>query len=301
MNYFKEILKGVLMGVANIIPGVSGGTMALAMGIYEKIIHAVNNIRKEFKQSIKTLLPYIIGIAIGIVALSFVIEFCLARFELPTMMAFVGLILGGLPPIIKRVENEKFKPTHLLSFLLFAAIIIAPTLITNIAGASKEVTMSFGTMILMFILGGIASASMVVPGVSGSMILMMLGYYDTVLSNITTFIKSLLAFEMGSVLTSAAVLIPFGIGVLVGIVITAKIIEKLLIRYPNATMWGIIALVVTSPFAILWGVNLNISVWMLLASVITFAIGFWISKTLSKEPSTVNENEKKSENVKKGE
>ena len=111
------------MGVANIIPGVSGGTMALSMGIYEKIIHAINHIRSEFKKSIQTLLPYIIGIVIGIVLLSFLIEFCLERFELPTLMAFVGLILGGLPPIIKKVENEKFKSTHLFSFLLFASII----------------------------------------------------------------------------------------------------------------------------------------------------------------------------------
>ena len=298
MNFLKEILKGVLIGVANIIPGVSGGTMALSMGIYEKIIHAINNIRKEFKKSIKTLLPYVIGIVLGIVALSFVIEFCLAKFELPTMMAFVGLILGGLPPIIKRVENEKFKLTHLFSFLLFAAIIIVPTLITNIAGVSKEVTIGFGTVILMLIMGVIASASMVVPGVSGSMILMTLGYYDTVLSHITSFIKALVAFKIGDALTSAAILLPFGIGVIVGIVITAKIIEKLLTRYPNATMWGIIALVVTSPFAILWGVNLNISVWMLLASVATFAVGFWISKTLSKEPSVEKE---ESGNVEKGE
>ena len=283
LDYIKEILKGILIGVANIIPGVSGGTMALSMGIYETIIHAINNIRKEFKQSVKTLLPYMIGIVIGIVLLSFVIEFCLEKFELPTMMAFVGLILGGLPPIIKKVENEKFKPTHLLSFLLFAAIIIVPTLITNIAGVSRTVTLGIGSVILMLIMGVIASASMVVPGVSGSMILMMLGYYDVVLSSITSFTKSLVGFNMTGILTNAAILIPFGIGVIIGIIVTAKIIEKLLTRYPNATMWGIIALVVTSPFAILWGVNLNISVGMLIASVITFAAGFWVSKVLSKE------------------
>ena len=93
LNYIKEILRGVFIGVANIIPGVSGGTIALSMGIYEKIISAVNNIRKEFKNSVKTLLPYIIGAVLGIVVLSFVIEFSLENFELPTLMAFVGLIL----------------------------------------------------------------------------------------------------------------------------------------------------------------------------------------------------------------
>lgn len=114
------------------------------------------------------------------------------------------------------------------------------------------------------------------------MILMMLGYYNTILSNITSFIKAFTSFDISGMLSCCEILIPFGIGVLTGIVITAKIIEKLLKTYPNATMWGIIALVVTSPFAILYGVNLNISVIMLISSGITFVIGFLLAKKLSK-------------------
>lgn len=282
LNYIKEILRGVFIGVANIIPGVSGGTIALSMGIYEKIISAINNVRKEFKNSVKTLLPYVIGAVLGIIVLSFIIEYSLENFELPTLMAFVGLILGGLPPIIKRVENEKFKFTHLISFLLFAAIIIVPTLIANDISVARDLTFGLGSVVLMLVLGVIAAGSMVIPGVSGSMILMMLGYYDTILGNITAFIKALTNFDIATMLSCCGILIPFGIGVLVGIVVTAKIIEKLLKRYPNATMWGIIALVVTSPFAILYGVNLNISVLMLLSSVVTFLIGFIVAKKLSK-------------------
>ena len=282
LNYLKEILRGVFIGIANIIPGVSGGTIALSMGVYEKIISAVNNVRKDFKNSVKTLLPYVIGAVIGIVVLSFVIEYSLKNYELPTLMAFVGLILGGLPPIVKRVENEKFKFTHLISFILFALVIIVPTLIASNGEAVREVSFSFGFCILMFVLGVVGAASMVVPGVSGSMILMMLGYYSVILANITAFIKALTAFNIPGMLTCCGILIPFGIGVLVGIVITSKLIEKLLNKYPNATMWGIIALVVTSPFAILWGVELNIPVLMLLASVVTFVIGFIVARKLSK-------------------
>ncbi len=93
LNYLKEIVRGVFIGVANIIPGVSGGTIALSMGVYEKIISAITNIRKHFKESVKTLIPYVIGAVLGIVLLSFVIEFSLEHYELPTLMAFVGLIL----------------------------------------------------------------------------------------------------------------------------------------------------------------------------------------------------------------
>ena len=271
-DFLKDVARGALIGVANIIPGVSGGTMALSMGIYEKIIHAINNLRKEFKQSLKTLCPYAIGVVLGIALLSFLIKFCLEKYELPTLMAFVGLILGGLSPIIKKVEHEKFKWTHLVSFLFFACIIIVPTLIATESGISKVFSASILSVLWIILMGIISAASMVIPGVSGSMVLMMLGYYDTIISNITFFIKSALKLDISSAWSACGVLIPFGIGVLIGIVITAKLIEKLLKRYPNATMWGIMALVVTSPFAILWGVNLNISIAMALISLITFAL-----------------------------
>lgn len=282
LNFFKEILRGIFIGVANIIPGVSGGTIALSMGVYEKIIFAINNLRKDFKNSIKTLIPYAIGMVLGIVLLSFLIDFCLKRFELPTLMAFVGLILGGLPPIIKRVENEKFKLTHLISFVIFALIIIIPTLIANNNEIKREVSFSFTSCILLFVLGIIGATTMVVPGVSGSMVLMMLGYYNVILGNITAFIKAFFAFNISEMLTCCGILVPFGFGVIAGIFLASKIIEKLLTKYPNATMWGIIALVVTSPFAILWGVNLNISVIMLLSCLVTFAIGFLVARKLSK-------------------
>ena len=131
-------------------------------------------------------------------------------------------------------------------------------------------------------LGVISAGTMIIPGVSGSMMLMMLGYYETIISTISSFIKSALALDFASALVECQSLVPFGIGVLLGIVVIAKIVEKLLKRYPNATMWGIIGLVVTSPFAILWGVNLNINILMLLVSVVTFGIGFLVAKKLSK-------------------
>ncbi|MBQ8299926.1 MAG: DUF368 domain-containing protein [Clostridia bacterium] len=275
MNYLKEILRGVFIGVANIIPGVSGGTIALSMGVYEKIIGAVNNLRKDFVGSIKTLLPYGIGAVLGIVCLSFVIEFCLEKFTIPTLFAFIGLIIGGLPAIYKRVKGEKIKWTHVISFILLASVIIVPTIIT--AGMTDSVrTVEFGivSVMIMIGLGMIAAASMVVPGVSGSMMLMMLGYYETIIESVNTFITAILTLDFAAALSMVGILLPFGIGVLAGIGIAAKIIEKLLKRYPNATMWGIIALVVTSPFAILYGVDFSgITVATVIVSIITFALG----------------------------
>ncbi len=282
MGYLKEILKGVFIGVANIIPGVSGGTIALSMGIYEKILAAVNNIWKDFKGSIKTLLPYGIGLVIGIVCFTFLIEFCLTNFTIPTLFAFVGLILGGLPSIYRKVKNEKFKPTHLITLAIMAALIIIPTIVT--AGAVdtiKTVEISLISVLIFVTLGVISAGTMIIPGVSGSMMLMMLGYYETIISTISTFIKSALILDFASALVACQALIPFGIGVILGVVIIAKVIEKLLKRYPNATMWGIIGLVVTSPFAILYGVSFaGISVLTIIVSIITLVIGFLVARKM---------------------
>lgn len=275
MNYLKEILRGIFIGVANIIPGVSGGTIALSMGVYEKIIGAVNNIKNDFKESIKTLLPYGIGAVIGIVCLSFIIEFCLENYKIPTLFAFIGLIIGGLPAIYKRVRGEKFKPTHLISFVLLASLIIVPTIITsNLTDTVRVVEFGIGSIVTMLLMGFIAAASMVVPGVSGSMMLMMLGYYETILESVNTCVKAVLSFDFATMFSQFGILVPFGVGVLSGILIAAKIIEKLLKRYPNATMWGIIALVVTSPFAILYGVDFSgVTLLTVFVSIITFIAG----------------------------
>lgn len=275
MNYLKEILRGIFIGVANIIPGVSGGTIALSVGVYEKIIGAVNNIKNDFKESIKTLLPYGIGAVIGIVCLSFIIEFCLENYKIPTLFAFIGLIIGGLPAIYKRVRGEKFKPTHLISFVLLASLIIVPTIITsNLTDTVRVVEFGIGSIVTMLLMGFIAAASMVVPGVSGSMMLMMLGYYETILESVNTCVKAVLSFDFATMFSQFGILVPFGVGVLSGILIAAKIIEKLLKRYPNATMWGIIALVVTSPFAILYGVDFSgVTLLTVFVSIITFIAG----------------------------
>lgn len=285
MNYLKDILRGMLIGVANIIPGVSGGTIALSLGVYEKILSAINNFRKNLKESIKTLLPYAIGVVIGIICLAFGIEWLLSKYPIPTITAFIGLVLGGLPSIYERVKNEKIKWTHIVSFILFALVIIVPTIISaQIIDVGHSVEFSFISVLLMFALGLISAISMVVPGVSGSMVLMMLGYYETILHTINVCVKSLAKFDFGAMFQTFGVLVPFGIGVILGILIASKVIEKLLQEYPNATIWGIIALVATSPFAMLYGRDYSgTTIILVLVSIITFVAGFYTAYKLSKK------------------
>ena len=110
MNFVNDIIKGVFIGIANIIPGVSGGTMAVSMGIYDKIIYSLTHLFKETKKCIQLLVPIFLGAGIGIVGLAFMIEYLFERFPLQTNLFFIGLILGGLPVILKRI---KIKRVHL--------------------------------------------------------------------------------------------------------------------------------------------------------------------------------------------
>lgn len=284
MNKLLEVIKGIFIGIANIIPGVSGGTLAVSMGVYSKIIDAVNNIRKDFKNSIKTLLPYGVGVIIGIAALSFVISFLFENYEMPTISCFIGLVLGGVPLILNKVKDEKLKYTHMISFVLMLAVIIVPTLIAVDTPAVLQIDLNIINILILIALGTISAATMVIPGVSGSMILMMLGYYNLILNTISGSLKALLQLDFTTFFNDALILLPFAIGIIAGVIIISKIISKLFKRYPNATHWGILGLIVASPFSIIIKSNSAITdPGMLFICLITFGIGFLISNKLGEK------------------
>lgn len=285
MDFVKDVLRGILIGVANVIPGVSGGTIALSMGIYERILDAINHLKSDFKGSIKTLLPYIIGIIIGVLGLAFIIEFLLERYPAPTIFAFIGLIIGGLPPLGNRIKGYQVKVTHMISFLLMLLVVVVPTALgSGIFGAEKTLDGGIISMLIMLGLGVIAASSMVIPGVSGSMMLMILGYYTAVLGSVNQTVKSLIGFDFETLLGNLQLLIPFGIGVIIGIFLMAKIIDKLLKRYPLATVWGIIGLVLASGFAILASnkeIFIGVTWVTLLVSLVTCMLGFLVARKMS--------------------
>lgn len=284
MNKIIEVIKGIFIGIANIIPGVSGGTLAVSMGVYTKIIDALNNIRKDFKNSIKTLLPYGIGIVIGIAALSFIINFLFDNYEMPTISCFIGLVLGGVPLILDKVKNEKVKYTHMISFMLMLAVIIVPTLIAIETPAIQSIELNIVNILILIVLGMISAGAMVVPGVSGSMILMMLGYYNLILNTISGSLKALIQLDLVTFLNSALILLPFAVGIVGGVVIISKIISKFLKRYPNATYWGILGLIVASPFSIIIkSTGAITNPLMLFVCLLTFGAGFFVANKLGEK------------------
>lgn len=275
MKTIVEILRGVLIGLANIIPGVSGGTMMVSMGIYDTIIGCINTLFKDFKRCVKILWPYLVGMVLGILGLAKLITYLLGTFPLQTNLTFIGLIFGGLPVILKKTKDEKKGAPGLIAFLAAFALVIVLQILGEGNGQDAALSFSIGQILILFIMGVIASATMVIPGVSGSMMLMLLGYYNPVVGSVSRMVDALLHVNMGEILACCGVLVPFGIGVVVGIFAIAKLIEMLLSRYPGPTYCAILGLVAASPVAILMAMDyagVTLMSWVI--GVVLFAAGF---------------------------
>jgi len=277
----KNILKGIVIGIANIVPGVSGGTMMVAMGIYDKLIHCVTHLFSEFKKSILFLIPIVIGMLIAIVGSSFGLEYLFEHFPIQTNLLFIGLILGGLPAIWKNVKGNSVKAGHVIACLLFFALVAGLAILGEREGKGADMTLSFLNVIKLFGVGIVASATMVIPGVSGSMILLLMGYYNQIINVINDFIRALVAMDMHGILYGMGILVPFGIGVVIGIFAIAKLVEIIFEKFPLYAYWAIIGLIVASPVAILaMGSFPVLTVLNVLTGLLALVIGFFVALKL---------------------
>lgn len=280
----KSILKGIVIGIANIVPGVSGGTMMVSMGIYDRLIHCITHLFSEFKKSVKFLFPIAVGMLIAIVGSSFALKELFARIPIQTNLLFVGLILGGLPAIQKHVKGQKVKVGHIIAAVAFFALVAGMAAFGETEGAAVNLSFSFVNVLILFAVGVITSATMVIPGVSGSMVLMLMGYYEPILVTITDFVTALVHLDMNGILSGCGILIPFGLGVVAGIFGIAKLVEIVFEKFPLYAYWAIIGLIMASPVAILLmnrDVFAQITVLSGLTGVIALAAGLFVAMKLS--------------------
>lgn len=279
----KSILKGIVIGIANIVPGVSGGTMMVSMGIYDKLIHCITHLFSEFKKSVKFLFPIAVGMLIAIVGSSFALKELFARIPIQTNLLFVGLILGGLPTIWKNVKGKSIKIGHIIAALVFFALVAGLAAMGETEGAAANLSFSVTNVLILFVVGVITSATMVIPGVSGSMVLMLMGFYEPILVTITDFVTALVHLDMDGILAGCGILIPFGIGVVAGIFGIAKLVEIVFEKFPLYAYWAIIGLIVASPVAILLmnlGVFSQITILSGVTGLIALAAGFFVALKL---------------------
>lgn len=236
----NNLFGGIFVGIANIIPGVSGGTMLVIFNLFDKLMNAISDVFKKKtstrKQSIILILQVLIGAAIGIIVFAKLLGIMLNHIEAETIFWFMGLILFSVPLIIKKdMKDEKF---NIIFFLIGFIFIIALQYLKMQNPDIKEDPTNFIRFLTLIIYGAISGATMIFPGISGSMVLLVLGKYEM----IRNYIDELTSLNADAFIS----LCFFGIGVIIGIILSAKITNFLLKNYKGKTVSLILGFIIAS-------------------------------------------------------
>ncbi|PKL86948.1 MAG: hypothetical protein CVV22_02330 [Ignavibacteriae bacterium HGW-Ignavibacteriae-1] len=252
IDFILTFLKGVLIGIANIIPGVSGGTMAFILGIYKELTEAVGfyfQNREKRKQYTILLLKIGLGAVVGVVLFARLFTFLLedATTAQYTYIFFIGLIVGAVPFILNLHHDMKVNPKRLIIFVVAIAAVIVTSYFGQKSGGegnmTPEIVYKFGDFftittidffyaLWLIFCGFVGAVSMVLPGFSGSALLVSLGVYY----NILHFVDNRMLVQLALM----------GIGVLPGLIVASKVINKLMEKYPPETYYFILGLIVAS-------------------------------------------------------
>ena len=292
-EFFKNVGLGAGIGVAMIIPGVSGGTIAVLFNVYDKLIGAISDLRRDFKNSFFFLLPIVLGALVGIAAMFFPLKYAIEYAPMPTILLFAGLMVGSCPKLFKDTRKNGFKLTDIISSVLPFLVVVGLGCISvlGVQGVMPylEADLSVGMPVwgyfVLILIGAVASCALVVPGVSGSLLLLIFGYYQPILDTISALLT-----DFGH---SVLVLALFAVGLIVGFFTIAKLMKFLMKKFPRGTGWAIFGFVVGSIPAIFMtkefitapvdGVQIAIGAILCLAGVIaSYALAAYAESRSSK-------------------
>jgi putative membrane protein len=252
----RNFLNGLAFGVTETVPGVSGSTIAIILGFYDELIETVNHFTENVRKYMAFLLPLLLGVATGLVAFSSIVTYLLANHSFPTMAFFIGLIIGIIPLIYTRARDGDRQIKHGQIPLILAPIILL-VVIANVKGVSvvnpAEIIPAIDPPYMAFILlaGIIAAAALVIPSVSGSFMLLLLGIYPLVTYSVAS-LRFLLTdiTNMGLWWDILKVLLPLGIGIVIGGLAMARLIERLLKNHYKTVYSIILGLLIGSVYTL---------------------------------------------------
>lgn len=261
----KNIVFGIILGISNVIPGVSAGTMAVVLGIYDRILDACSI--KRLVKNLFFLITLIIGVAVGILLFSKAIEFLVQYYPVHTNFFFLGLILGSIPLIYREgVKTSGFKARYLIPCIVALAFMIVIYILGQNGEASADfTTMNVGNFFLLMGAGLISAVAMIVPGVSGSMIMVIIGTYSTVISAVSHL--------------NFTILLPVAIGIVIGLIVGIKGVKIFLKKFPSATYFAILGLILGSILSLVEGFVLD---WSGVLSLVIMLLGACIAYLFSR-------------------
>ena len=266
MKYLINFFKGLAIGIATLVPGVSGGTMAVILGVYDDLIHAIGSFFEDWKKHSIILLEVGLGGLAGLVLFSKLFESALDKYPFLMGFFFIGVIFGGVPVLYKKSiaagkKNIKDMIFFVIGFVIVLLLSSEPTATTTLATSQ-----GFISIVFLFIAGIVLAVALILPGISGSFMLYVLGLYSVTLNAIHT--------------RNIPFLIPLGLGVALGTLGTAKTIEKLLQKHPGKTYMLILGFVLGSLLPVFPGKPVGFSI---ITSAAALIVGFLLINWLSKK------------------
>lgn len=268
---WKNIYRGFMMGISDLIPGVSGGTIAVILGIYDRLLEAISGFfSSKWKRQLRFLVPLALGMGSALLLLSNVIDYLLQHYYEPTHFFFVGLIIGVIPFMWKQADVKRNFTLRHFFILITAAVLVGSMAFTNPEkSAEPMIALTPISMVGLFFSGWVASMAMLLPGISGSFILLLLGVYPTAIHALSTLNIALIAV--------------IGAGVIVGFIVSSKGIRYFLTQFPNMTYAVIIGLIFGSIFVVFPEVVIDSKT--ILLSIVTFGLGLGLTMVLGSNQS----------------
>lgn len=260
--FFKRLLAGFGIGTGAAIPGVSGAAIALILNVYEDIIEAVNSFRKKFKWSIIVLIPILIGIMLAVLVcvklFSWAFEYCM--FIL--ICIFAGFLIGSFPGITDEVKGVQKEKKHIIALICGVIFVITLGVLSVVLGlngvdvSSAFVKMPVWLYFVLIPVGAVAAVALTVPGLSGSLILLIIGFYRPLMDNASFWGGELLKGNTEHTGQLIGMILCFGVGCLIGVVLVSKIMNVLLKKHRNTTYFAIIGFILGSMFVLFFNYDI---------------------------------------------
>lgn len=267
-NLFITFLQGFVIGFGIIFP-ISSSVLAMTMGIYERLLKIINNLFTSFKNEKGFLISFILGVVASAIVCCLILNITLNKFPVATLLFFVGLIIGGIQMIVKKTEKKITFPNILCS-IIGAAILLSLSFIGS--GNDAVITTNLIGYLKVFGVGIVAAGSMIIPGVSGSAILIILGYYAPLLAIISD------TMHFNNLGTNILIILVFGIGMLIGIFGMSKLMEYLLDKHKIKTYFAIVGFVfasIVNIIILIFGYKFKLIEFIF--GMILFAVGYILS------------------------
>lgn len=261
----KNFIKGIAIGIATIVPGVSGGTMAIIVGIYDDLIHSVSSFFKEIKKNIIFLMIVGLGAILGIISFGSIVDYGLQNFKYPVTFLFLGIVCGGIPILYKQSKAKEHSKKDLIFVVIGFLIVMLMTFYKDTVINLSDAT-GIANIVFLIFAGIIIAVALILPGISTSFLLLTFGLYDKTIDAIKTI--------------DLNYLIPIVIGTMLGVIFTTKLLENFLNKQPSKTYLLILGFVIGSILEVFPGIPNDLNI---IYSIVTFAVGLIATKYISEK------------------